>query len=487
MTINIPTLVSQTITNGVTAYAPSEDAVFDSIATRLTKSSGDTLYQPLDADLTAIAALATTSGIPFKTAANTWAMSTAVVVDAAETQVEILLNGGAVSVFGNASGGTFYNAGQEIYSAPNDFVLAATTNNLSVGQYTAINISLTGSQSLTGIITSSNQEGAILYIANIDNTDVLTLVDASTSSTTTNRFGFYPAGNITVNPKEVIQLVYNASRWRYVGKLSTGTGDALTTNPLSQFAATTSAQLAGVISDETGTDKLVFNTSPTFATQTLTTAITATTNATDTLETLTNNSSGTPAASYGLNRLIQLKSSTTDSQTAGKENWYWTTATHASRQSAYSIQLVGNASVGTLQDAFRIKNNGNSFQFDLVNHSGYDPKLAFYSGTTLVADVQTAGNDFYFSTVNSSAATIYFRPGSSSTMIRLNTTGMFLGGSTAPTATLHLKAGTTAASSAPIKLVAGTNMTTPENGAIEFDGTNIFITVGGVRKTFTII
>jgi len=30
-------------------------------------------------------------------------------------------------------------------------------------------------------------------------------------------------------------------------------------------------------------------------------------------------------------------------------------------------------------------------------------------------------------------------------------------------------------------------MTTPENGAIEFDGTDIFITVGGVRKTFTIV
>ena len=45
-----------------------------------------------------------------------------------------------------------------------------------------------------------------------------------------------------------------------------GIGDALTTNPLSQFAATTSAQLAGVISDETGTGALVFGTSPTFTT-----------------------------------------------------------------------------------------------------------------------------------------------------------------------------------------------------------------------------
>ena len=45
-----------------------------------------------------------------------------------------------------------------------------------------------------------------------------------------------------------------------------GGGDALVANPLSQFAATTSAELAGVISDETGTDKLVYNTSPTFVT-----------------------------------------------------------------------------------------------------------------------------------------------------------------------------------------------------------------------------
>lgn len=40
-------------------------------------------------------------------------------------------------------------------------------------------------------------------------------------------------------------------------------GDALTTNPLSQFAATTSAQLAGVISDETGSGASVFAASPT--------------------------------------------------------------------------------------------------------------------------------------------------------------------------------------------------------------------------------
>jgi hypothetical protein len=48
-----------------------------------------------------------------------------------------------------------------------------------------------------------------------------------------------------------------------------GGGDALVASPLSQFAATTSAQLAGVMSDETGTGALVFATSPAFTTPNL--------------------------------------------------------------------------------------------------------------------------------------------------------------------------------------------------------------------------
>jgi hypothetical protein len=44
---------------------------------------------------------------------------------------------------------------------------------------------------------------------------------------------------------------------------ATGGGDAQTANPLSQFAATTSAQLRGVISDETGGGLAVFNDAPT--------------------------------------------------------------------------------------------------------------------------------------------------------------------------------------------------------------------------------
>jgi hypothetical protein len=46
-------------------------------------------------------------------------------------------------------------------------------------------------------------------------------------------------------------------------------------------------------------------------------------------------------------------------------------------------------------------------------------------------------------------------------------------------------AGTTTV--APLTLTAGTNLTTPVNGSFEFDGTNLYFTVGGVRKTVTLI
>ena len=58
--------------------------------------------------------------------------------------------------------------------------------------------------------------------------------------------------------------------WQAIG----GGGDALVANPLSQFAATTSAQLLGVITDETGTGALVFGTNPTLTGLTLAGAVT---------------------------------------------------------------------------------------------------------------------------------------------------------------------------------------------------------------------
>jgi len=63
-------------------------------------------------------------------------------------------------------------------------------------------------------------------------------------------------------------------------------------------------------------------------------------------------------------------------------------------------------------------------------------------------------------------------------------------GTTSPTAALHLRAGTaTASTGAPLKFTSGTNLTTPEDGAVEYDGTNYAVSVSSTRyilaKTLT--
>jgi hypothetical protein len=61
-------------------------------------------------------------------------------------------------------------------------------------------------------------------------------------------------------------------------------------------------------------------------------------------------------------------------------------------------------------------------------------------------------------------------------------------GVTLPTAVVHLKAGTTAASTAPLKLTSGIVMTVAEAGAIEFTTDDFFatITTGAARKAFVL-
>lgn len=74
----------------------------------------------------------------------------------------------------------------------------------------------------------------------------------------------------TTGPPEEITLGSGLSMsGTTLSATGSGSGDALVANPLSQFAATTSLQLAGVISDETGSGALVFGTSPTLTTPTL--------------------------------------------------------------------------------------------------------------------------------------------------------------------------------------------------------------------------
>jgi len=91
-------------------------------------------------------------------------------------------------------------------------------------------------------------------------------------------------------------------------------------------------------------------------------------------------------------------------------------------------------------------------------------------------------SEFSIYDVNASAVNMYVFPASTWLMNQVSVkTGA------TPTAHLHIGAGTATANTAPLKLTAGTNLTTPENGAFEFDGINLYFTVGGVRKTVTLV
>ncbi len=258
----------------------------------------------------------------------------------------------------------------------------------------------------------------------------------------------------------------NTDKFVTPATLTSWTGRALTVGTTGINSGATTRILydnAGVLGEYTitGTGTVVaMQTSPAFLTSTSITAITATTSSNDVLETLTNNSSGTPAASYGLSRLIQLKTTTTDSQTAGKEIFSWATATHASRQSQYAIQLVGNASVGNLQDAFKIVANGNSFKFQFVNHIGYDPRVEFLTGTAMRAYIENSGDNLTFNTVNSSSAYFSWRAGVLTDVMRLSTTGLFVGGNVAATAALQVRK-------------------TTEQFRVEYDASNYYSTTVG--------
>lgn len=120
------------------------------------------------------------------------------------------------------------------------------------------------SRNLTGL--AGGADGRVILIHNVGSF-ALVLKDESASSTAGNRFALNADVSLGADSSTMLQYDSTSSRWRAIGGAgAAGGGDAQTANPLSQFAATTSAQLAGVISDETGSGALMFATSPTITT-----------------------------------------------------------------------------------------------------------------------------------------------------------------------------------------------------------------------------
>lgn len=163
----------------------------------------------------------------------------------------------------------------------------AVTNNVSAGAFltagnsTAANFQSTGNVNTASALFTGSITGGTIQTAGNVNSSSLRVTTASSLGTV--QSGTWQGSEIATT--------YTAAKVTSVnGSTGAVSGLATTAGTLAQFGATTSSQLLGVISDETGSGALVFATSPTLVTPALgTPSAIVLTNATGTASNLTAN------------------------------------------------------------------------------------------------------------------------------------------------------------------------------------------------------
>lgn len=195
------------------------------ISDYLTIAAAASAYQPLDADLTAVAALTTTAaGLALLDDANASAQRTTLGLGTLATQ-----SGTITDYLTSAAAASTYQA-QTLWLASLNTAAGAAPNAVlhadGLGGFTATETGAAG----FAILTSA---------------DATALRTAVLPSKTSNGGKF---------------LRVNAGATDYELATISGGGDALTSGTLAQFAATTSAQLTGILSDESGTGVILTTT-----------------------------------------------------------------------------------------------------------------------------------------------------------------------------------------------------------------------------------
>lgn len=172
----------------------------------------------------------------------------------------------------------------------------------------------------------------------------------------------------------------------------------------------------------------------------------------------------------------------------------------AADQGAYQMQNNGNVITGmgatnSQYDLTNINNTTGTSSFRLLENNltelgrfrGFDPSVgtttAGISNNNAVQVVnQVAAGAPLFLTSN--AGSVYITTNNTTPVITATQAGKVGINQGTPTAYLHLPAGTASANTAPLKLTSGTNLTTGEAGAMEYDGTNLYFTrTGTTRET----
>lgn len=143
------------------------------------------------------------------------------------------------------------------------------TTGLGLTSGTLAQFAATTSAQLAGVISDETGSGALVFAASptLSGTPLSTTAAVDTNTTQIATTAFVVGQASATNPLALGTVAIGTSlRYARQDHVHPTTGLGLTSGTLAQFAATSSSQLAGVISDETGSGALVFATSPTLVT-----------------------------------------------------------------------------------------------------------------------------------------------------------------------------------------------------------------------------
>lgn len=296
----------------------------ETAANYLTTAAAASGYQPLDADLTALAAL-TTSG---------WGRG--------------LLQYGSEATF---KAGVNLEIGVDVQAYDPDLTTWA---------------GLTPSANAQSIVTAAN------YSA------MRTLLDLEAGTD----FYSVAAADAAFQPKDA-----DLTSWAGVTRAA----------GFDTFAATpSSANLAALVTGETGSGALVFGTSPTFTDSITVTADTAVTNAVNTVATLTSTSSGTPAAGIGTGQAFVVETSAGNNETIGRIDAFTTDVTAAAEYSGMRLWGMSNGAAATemwrvYQDARGVAVGVGTAAANTLNDGGFEYKRDRAGNTYFLANNPNAG------------------------------------------------------------------------------------------------
>lgn len=141
---------------------------------------------------------------------------------------------------------------------------------------------------------------------------------------------------------------------------------------------------------------------------------------------------------------------------------------------AYNQLALQNTNTGAAASSDFVVNNNNSTATTFygnfgINSSGWVGAAGTASlSAPNVVYVTATSSDLVLGTTTSNSIRFVINSGADAATI--DTSSRFGVGVAAPSAVMHLKAGTATAGTAPLKLNSGTNLTAAEAGAVEYDG-----------------